>query len=25
VPGTASAAPPTWRWDDAKLAAACPR
>jgi hypothetical protein len=25
VPGTANAAPPTWRWDDAKLAATCPR
>jgi hypothetical protein len=25
VAGTANAAPPTWRWDDAKLAAACPR
>jgi hypothetical protein len=24
VPGTADAAPPTWRWDDAKLAATCP-
>jgi hypothetical protein len=24
VAGTADAAPPTWRWDDAKLAATCP-
>jgi len=24
VPGTANAAPPTWRWDDARLASLCP-
>jgi hypothetical protein len=25
VPGTADATPPTWRWDDARLATLCPR
>ena len=25
VPGTATPTPPTWRWDDARLASLCPR